>query len=130
MTLNEALETLTLLPDWEQRYTYLIELARTLPPMPESEKTAETKVPGCTSQVWLTYTWTDDKLSFHVDSDALIVKGLMALIHLAYNGQTRQTIRTTNLPELLAPTGLLQHLSPNRRNGFASVVARIQTLAA
>lgn len=129
MTLDEALETLTLLPDWEQRYTYLIELARTLPPMPESEKTADTKVPGCTSQVWLTYSWTDDKLNFHVDSDALIVKGLMALTHLAYNHQTRAAIQATNLPELLAPTNLLQHLSPNRRNGFASVVARIQTLA-
>lgn len=130
MTLSEALETLALLPDWEQRYTYLIELARTLPVMPESEKITENKIPGCTSQVWLTHTWNGDNLTFHLDSDALIVKGLLALIHLAYNNQTRQTIRTTNLPELLAPTNLLQHLSPNRRNGFASVTARIQTLAA
>lgn len=129
MTLTEALETLALLPDWEQRYTYLIELARLLPPMPESEKTADTKVPGCTSQVWLTHQWNGDTLTFNLDSDALIVKGLLALIHLAYNNQSRETIRATNLPELLHPTNLLQHLSPNRRNGFASVVVRIQTLA-
>lgn len=130
MTLTEALETLTLLPDWEQRYTYVIELARTLPPMPEGEKIPANLVRGCTSQVWMTTSWQADKLVLHVASDALIVQGLLALIHLAYNGQTRAQIAATNLPELLAPTTLLNHLSPNRRNGFASVVATLQRAAA
>jgi cysteine desulfuration protein SufE len=136
MTLNDALETLHLLPDWEQRYTYLIELARTLPPMPADEKIPANLVPGCTSQVWLTHHWhgageangEEPTLHFHIDSDALIVKGLMTLVHLAYNGQTRAQIRNLNLAEGLQTVQLLQHLSPNRRNGFASVVSRIQSL--
>jgi cysteine desulfuration protein SufE len=129
-TLAEALETLTLLPDWENRYTYLIELARALPPMPESEKVKANLVPGCTSQVWLVLNWNTDRTDIHLDSDALIVRGLMALIHLAYNGKTREEIAAINLPELMAPTQLLGHLSPNRRNGFASVVKQLQSITA
>lgn len=139
MTLQTTLEDLALFPDWESRYTYVIDLAKSLPPMPESEKTEANKVRGCTSQVWLTHTWSEPAcnesedaatLSLHLDSDALIVKGLLALVHQAYNGLTRTQIAQTNLPALLEPTGLLQNLSPNRRNGFASVVARVQHLAA
>lgn len=129
-TLSEALETLTLLPDWENRYTYLIELARTLPKMPDSEKTPATSVPGCTSQVWLVVNWKDNKTDIHLESDALIVRGLMALIYLAYNNKTREEIAAINLPDLLAPTHLLTHLSPNRRNGFSSVVKTLQNIAA
>lgn len=129
MTLAEALETLALLPDWEQRYTFVIELARALPPMPATEKVVENLVRGCTSQVWLVVNWQGDKTDIHLDSDALIVRGLMALIWLAYNGKTRAEIAAINLSELLAPTHLLTHLSPNRRNGFASVVATLQNLA-
>ncbi|RYG60073.1 MAG: SufE family protein [Alphaproteobacteria bacterium] len=129
-TLHEALETLSLLPDWENRYTYLIELARNLPTMPVEEKTDATLVPGCTSRVWLVVGWQGDKTDIHLDSDALIVRGLMALVHLAYNGKTREEIAAINLPEIIAPTNLLQHLSPNRRNGFASVLKTLQSLAA
>jgi len=128
-TLQEALETLSLLPDWEQRYTYVIELARTLPSMPPELKTDANLVPGCTSRVWLTVGWRGDKTAIQLESDALIVKGLMALVYMAYNGKTRNEIASINLPELLTPTHLLQHLSPNRRNGFTSVVSRLQTLA-
>ena len=129
-TLPEALETLSLLPDWEQRYTYVIELARGLPPMPDAEKTEANLVPGCTSRVWLTVSWNGEKTDIHLDSDALIVKGLMALVHAAYNAKTREEIAALDLPELLKPTHLMQHLSPNRRNGFVSVVKRLQALAA
>ncbi len=132
--LSEALETLSLLPDWEQRYTYVIELARSLPPMPEAEKTEQNLVPGCTSRVWLTVGWKDaneeERTEIHLDSDALIVKGLMALVHSAYHNKTRHEIAALDLPELLKPTNLMQHLSPNRRNGFVSVVKRLQALAA
>lgn len=127
-TLSEALETLSLLPDWENRYTYLIELARTLPAMPAEEKIKANLVPGCTSQVWLVTAWNDDKITFRVDSDALIVRGLMALIWLAYNGRSKSEIAGTDLAALLAPTQLLTHLSPNRRNGFASVVKTLQAV--
>lgn len=128
-TLAEATETLSLLPDWEQRYTYVIELADTLPPMPQAEKTEANKVRGCTSQVWLTHTWNTGKLNLHLDSDALIVKGLLALIYAAYNGKTAAEVQSLNLQQALESTHLLQHLSPNRRSGFASVIARIQSLA-
>jgi cysteine desulfuration protein SufE len=125
-TLQDALDTLALLPDWEQRYTYLIELARHLPPMPEAEKTPEHLVKGCTSQVWLVQAWQNNRLHIQLESDALIVKGLMALVWLAYHGKTQAETTQIDLPTLLEPAHLLQHLSPNRRNGFASVVAHIK----
>jgi cysteine desulfuration protein SufE len=132
-SLSEALEALELLPDWEQRFTYLFDLAKHLPAMPEALKTETTKVRGCTSQVWMTVGWegegADATLRLNLDSDALIVKGLLALVYLAYNGQTRAQIATINLTELLAPTGLLNNLSPNRRNGFASVLGTLRALA-
>lgn len=122
MTLEDALETLRFLPDWEQRYTFVLELAKKLPPMPEEEKTAANLVPGCTSQVWMTRTWEDNELKLHLDSDALIVKGLLGLVYLAYGGKTQDEIASFNLEEHLKQTHLLEHLSPNRRNGFISVL--------
>jgi cysteine desulfuration protein SufE len=98
--------------------------------MPEAEKTEQNIVPGCTSRVWLTVNWNDTKTDIHLESDALIVKGLMALVHMAYHNKTRQEIAALDLTELLKPTNLMQHLSPNRRNGFVSVVKRLQALAA
>lgn len=124
-TLPKALETLTLLPDWESRYTYIIELAKVLPPMPEAEKTPTNLVRGCTSQVWLTHHWQDERLQLHLASDALIVSGLLALAYLAYNDKTAAEIATLNLAQQLASSQLLDHLSPNRRNGFASVLAKL-----
>lgn len=133
-TLADALEALELLPDWEQRFTYVIDLAKHLPTMPEALKTETTKVRGCTSQVWMVVNWEGEGLSstlqLHLSSDATLVSGLLMLVYLAYNGKTRAQIATINLPELLAPTGLLNQLSPNRRNGFASVLATLQALAA
>lgn len=127
-TFADALEALTLLPDWENRYGYLLDLAKQLPPFPEEAKTEANFVKGCTAQVWLLAAFEQDKLTLKLASDALIVQGLLALLWLAFNGKSHAEIAATNLPELLAPTGLLQHLSPNRRSGFAAVTARIQTL--
>lgn len=128
MTLAEALETLQLLPDWESRYGFLIELAKVLPLFPEAEKTVANFVKGCTAQVWMTNEFVGEKLQLKLCSDALIVQGLLALLWLAFHGKTRAEIAAINLPELLAPTHLLNHLSPNRRSGFAAVTARIQAL--
>jgi cysteine desulfuration protein SufE len=127
-SLAEALETLSLLPDWESRYGYVLELAKALPPFPEADKTEANFVRGCTAQVWETHAWDNEKLTLNLCSDALIVQGLLALVWLAYNGKSQAEIAATNLPDLLAPTGLLQHLSPNRRSGFAAVVQRVQIL--
>jgi len=128
-TLPDALEALTLLPDWESRYGYLIDMAKQLPPFPDEAKTEANFVKGCTAQVWMLADFEENKLQLNLASDAVIVQGLLALLWLAFNGKTRAEIATTDLPALLAPTQLLQHLSPNRRSGFAAVTARIQKLA-
>ncbi len=126
MTFQDALETLSLLPDWESRYGYVIELASVLPSFPEADKTEANFVAGCTAQVWETHQFQDGKLVLNLCSDAMIVQGLLALIWLAFNGKTQPEIAAINLPELLAPTQLMNHLSPNRRSGFAAVTARIK----
>lgn len=128
MTFSEALETLALLPDWESRYGFVIELAAALPVFPEADKTQANFVAGCTAQVWATHTFEDGKLVLNLCSDALIVQGLLALIWLAYHGKTQAEISAIDLPALLAPTQLMNHLSPNRRSGFAAVTARIKGL--
>ena len=128
-TLAEALETLSLLPDWESRYGYVLDLAKALPPFPEADKNQANFVPGCTAQVWETHAWQHDKLVLNLASDALIVQGLLAIVWLAFNGKTKTEIAATDLPALLAPTHLLQHLSPNRRNGFAAVTQRIKSFS-
>lgn len=128
MTLNDALETLALLPDWEQRYTFLIELAQQLPPMEAALKTPATLVKGCTAQVWLVKGEDAGRLVLHIDSDALIVRGLLTLVWLAYNGKTKADIAATDLAALLTPTHLLQHLSPNRRNGLVAVLAHVRSV--
>jgi cysteine desulfuration protein SufE len=130
MTFVEALETLQLLPDWESRYGFLIELARQLPSFPTDAKTEANFVKGCTSQVWMVADFEEGKLNLKLTSDALIVQGLLALLWLAFHGKTAAQIAAINLPELLAPTQLLNHLSPNRRSGLAAVSARIQALGA
>jgi cysteine desulfuration protein SufE len=132
--LADALDTLSQLPDWEQRFGYVIELASELPPMPAADKTDTTRVRGCTSQVWMTTAWKGEgeagehaaQLNLALDSDAVLVRGLLALVWLAYQGKTKADAANINLLNLLQPTGLLAHLSPNRRSGFASVVGRLQ----
>jgi cysteine desulfuration protein SufE len=123
------LADLPLLPDWESRYAYVLELARDLPPMSDTLKVEQNLVRGCTAQVWLVASWApDDTLQLQLASDALLVQGLLAVVHAAHHGQPRTALATLDFLGLLAPTGLLAHLSPNRRNGLASVVARLQGL--
>lgn len=126
----EHLENLSFLPDWESRYAYILELAASLPPMDAGLKTDGSLVRGCTSQVWLVGGFgANGKLNMQVDSDALLVKGLLALVYSAYQGATREEILALDVPTQLDTVGLTQHLSPNRRNGLASVVQRIRTLS-
>lgn len=131
VSLAEALETLTLLADWEQRFGYVVELADELSSMPEAQKTEDNRVRGCTSQVWMTHSWdAEGRLNLGLDSDAVLVRGLLALVWLAYHRKTKAEAAALNLPVLLEPTGLLAHLSPNRRSGLASVVGALQALVA
>ncbi|MBI1387020.1 MAG: cysteine desulfuration protein SufE [bacterium] len=131
--LDHLYETFEILDDWEERYRVIIDLGRHLPPMDEALKTEETKVRGCLSQVWMvTRVSDDDPVRYEIiaDSDAHIVKGLIAILLMAYSGKTLDEIRSVDIDAVFEKLGLDQHLSPNRRNGFYSMVERIRTLSA
>jgi len=119
-----------LLDDWEERYRYIIELGRTLPAFPDAERTAASKVQGCVSQVWIKSRLErrDGKtvLSFIGDSDALIVRGLIAILRILFNEREAGVVAATDAGEKLARLGLNEHLTPQRSNGLAAMVRRIK----
>jgi cysteine desulfuration protein SufE len=115
--------------DWDDRYRLLIDLGRALPPMPNALKTDATKVRGCASQVWLHPRLEGGALHFSADSDAAIVKGLVALVLLLADGRTPADIDVNEIRARLDGLGLSRHLSSNRTQGLASMVARIGELA-
>lgn len=129
--LQELVDTFDMLGDWEERYRYLIELGRKLPAMPDAEHSEINKVRGCMSQVWLTgEVGGDSRLHLRGDSDAHIVKGLIALILALTDGRTAQQVLDTDIKAAFAQLGLESHLSMNRRNGFYAMVERIKAMAA
>jgi cysteine desulfuration protein SufE len=133
MKLDELVDTFELLGDWEERYRYLIELGRKLPPMPASEKTEASKVRGCMSQVWLTHEvepGSPPRLKFRGDSDAHIVKGLIAVLFELTSGRTPKEIAGTDVASAFTKLGLENHITMNRRNGFYAMVERIKAMAA
>lgn len=129
-TLDQLYEDFSLLTDWEDRYRHIIELGRNLPTLTESERTPPNKVEGCMSQVWLVAQREGGKIIFKADSDAHIVKGLIAILLMAYSNKTPEQIRAVNIEQVFDRLGLGQHLSPVRRNGFFAMVGRIRALAA
>ena len=129
MDIAELKENFEFLTDWEERYAYLIELGRSLPAMDETDKNADTKVDGCMSQVWLKTSFDGEKLSFIADSDAFIVKGLIAVLQAVLSGKTPEEIVRTDVEKEFCALGLDTHLSPTRRNGFFSMVARVKAEA-
>ena len=133
-TIEEIIEDFEFLDDWEDRYRYVIELGRTLEPMPDSDKNDLTKVQGCVSQVWLTDTVdgsdpADPVLHFKGDSDAHIVRGLVAIMLAASSGRKASEIIALDESALFAKLGLIEHLTPQRANGLRSMVARIKAEA-
>ena len=128
--ITELLSDFEILDDWEDRYKHVIELGRELPPLPDSERVPENKVKGCASQVWITSGTqgpaTDPVLTFRGDSDALIVKGLIAIAFMIYSGHTAREILATDAGEILGKLGLSGHLTQQRSNGFASMIQRIK----
>jgi cysteine desulfuration protein SufE len=117
------------LDDWDDRYRLLIDLGRALPTMPDALKTDATRVRGCASQVWLHTRRDGDVLRFAADSDAAIVKGLVALVLMLADGQPPAAIDAHDIRARLDGLGLARHLSSNRTQGLASMVARIDELA-
>ena len=132
VSLPELLENFEFLDDWMERYRYIIELGKRLPEMPEAQRTAENKVLGCQSQVWLVVAPSDDpeRIVFEADSDAHIVRGLVAILLVMFSGKTRDEIRALDPRPTFAELGLDQHLSQGRSNGLLSMVGRIKALAA
>jgi cysteine desulfuration protein SufE len=131
MTLDAIQADFALLDDWEDRYRYVIELGRTLPPLAPDERTDTNKVRGCVSQVWLTTNIDRDgggapRLTFRGDSDAHIVRGLIAILFAMYSGRTAEEIMATDAEGILGGLGLREHLTPQRSNGLNSMVARIR----
>ena len=127
-------EDFAFLDDWEDRYRFLIELGRALGDFPESERTAENKVQGCASQVWITTRRGRDShgepvMSFRGDSDALIVRGLIALLVALLSGRPAREIAKTDALGALRPLGLEEHLTPQRSNGLAAMVKRLKAEA-
>lgn len=128
--ITELQDNFSLLDDWEDRYRYVIELGRELTPMDDALKTPETKVEGCTSQVWFVRQRQDDgTLTFIGDSDAHIVRGLIAILFVLYGGKNPDEILAIDAREVLGSLGLDQHLSPSRTNGLFAMVGRIRAFA-
>jgi cysteine desulfuration protein SufE len=131
--LQELADTFEMLGEWEERYRYLIDLGRKLPPLTAAEHSEANKVRGCMSQVWLVGEQTSEsppQLKFRGDSDAHIVKGLIAVLLALYSGRTPREILDTDIGEAFAKLGLEGHITMNRRNGFYSMVEKIRELAA
>jgi cysteine desulfuration protein SufE len=130
-TINDIKDNFALLDDWDDRYRYVIELGRTLAPMTEQDHSPHNKVQGCASQVWLARTVKRNEggepvLAFTGDSDAHIVRGLIAILLSLYSGQTAKRILDTDALALFNELGFREHLSPQRSNGLRSMVERVR----
>jgi cysteine desulfuration protein SufE len=131
MTIDEIIENFALLDDWDDRYRYVIELGRGLAPLPESARSEANKVQGCASQVWLASEARPDgaggpRLHLVGDSDAHIVRGLIAILLTLYGGKPAREILSTDAITVFDRLGLREHLTPQRSNGFRSMVERIR----
>lgn len=129
VTSDDIIDTLAFFDTWEERYKYIIDLGRELPVLEEAQRSDEHIVRGCQSQVWLVGHERDGRLYFDADSDAFIVKGLLAVVLAAYNGKTPQEILAFDIEQYFAELNLLKHLSMTRGNGLKAMVKRIQQSA-
>ena len=131
MTIDEIRDNFALLDDWDDRYRYVIELGRTLTPMPEDEHSAANKVQGCASQVWLSKqverAGHEAVLTYLGDSDAHIVRGLIAILLTLMSDRTATEILATDAIQVFDQLGFKEHLTPQRSNGLRSMIERIRT---
>jgi len=124
---TDIAENLSYLDDWEDRYKYIIELGQALPPLADDEKTAANKVNGCVSQVWLVTERDRDMLTYRGESDAMIVRGLVAILVALYSGRPAAEIAATDAIAIFDDLGLREHLSTQRSNGLVAMVNRIRS---
>lgn len=130
-TIQDVLESFEFLDDWEERYSYIIDLGKSLPTFPESEKKEENYVHGCQSQVWLIHTIDPETQKIHllIDSDAIIVKGLAAVVLTTLNSKTPKEIVDMDVEAIFDKMDLIRHISPTRGNGLRSMLEMIKTIA-
>ena len=127
---EEIAETFDFLDDWEDRYRHLIDMGRAMPPLDDAFKVPATKVDGCASQVWLVPHVEAGRFRFEGDSDAMIVRGLIAVLAALYNGLSLSEVGQVDARAELGRLGLNDHLSAQRSNGVRAMVERIRTVAA
>ncbi|SIS79975.1 SufE family protein [Paracoccus saliphilus] len=127
---EDIADTFDFLDDWEERYRHVIELGKAMPPMEPALQVPATKVEGCASQVWIMPRIEDGRFDFMGDSDAMIVRGLIAILHALYSGLTVAEVGQVDAQAELARLGLDEHLSSQRSNGLRAMVVRIRQLAA
>jgi cysteine desulfuration protein SufE len=126
---DDIVDTLGFFDSWEDRYKYIIDLGKELPPMDESLHTEDRLVRGCQSQVWIETAIENGKLQIAVDSDAFIVKGLLGVVLAAYNNKTPEDVLAFDIDTYFDQLELMNHLSPTRGNGLRAMVARIRSIA-
>lgn len=126
---DDIVDTLGFFDSWEDRYKYIIDLGKELPPMDESLHTDDRLVRGCQSQVWIDTAMENDKLQIAVDSDAFIVKGLLGVVLAAYNNKSPAEVLDFDIDAYFDELQLMNHLSPTRGNGLRAMVARIRSIA-
>ena len=128
MDTEELIENFRMFDEWEDRYSYLVDLGKGLPDLPPAEKTDANKVQGCLSQVWFVQDPSaDGVLRWRGDSDSTIVKGLIAVLQVVYAGRRLGELSKVDIDSVFRDIGLERHLSMNRRNGFTAMVARLRS---
>jgi len=127
----DILDAFDFLDDWEERYSYIIDLGKSLPTFPESEKIEQNIIHGCQSQVWLIHKVdkVDNKIYLLIESDAIIVKGLAAVVLAALNTKTPTEITNLDVEALFEKMDLMRHISPTRGNGLRSMIERVKLIA-
>ncbi len=125
---NEIISEFSVYEDWMDKYTYLIELGNELKPIDEKQKTEQNLIKGCQSQVWIDAQYSNGLISYQGDSDALIVKGLVALVLRIVNNQTPEAIINCDF-HFMDKIGLREHLSPTRSNGLLAMIKQIRLFA-
>jgi cysteine desulfuration protein SufE len=128
-TSQEIVEDLAFFDDWEQRYQFIIDLGKQIPGLPDAAKTPDKLVKGCQSSVWLDYALQNGKYQFDVDSDAVIVQGLLVLVLSAYHDKTAQEILAFDMDAYFKELDLENHITPTRGNGLRAIVGKIRQIA-
>ena len=132
MDLDRLYKNFEVLKDWQDRYRFIIDMGKKIPKVDPADKRDENRVHGCMSTVYMTLQKSADqppKVTFIAESDAMIVNGLIAIMHIVYDGKTAEEIAQVDIQKIFKELGLEGHLSPNRRNGFFSMVEKLQNLS-